>query len=270
MKIAILTRRKTSSYYIVNNLNQQHDFQLIVEQPKTSNYINILRKRARRSVKKNGLVKGSWNFIFFLLEIPYLLFETNKLSRYLSKKFQEKDFLIKSNIHTFKSINDMEIVSVVNTFNPAVIIVLGTDIINEHIISGLKKAERFIINWHAGITPEYRGCKSELYCVINNELDMVGSTIHLLDKGIDTGKIIMQEKVQLNQSEKKYKNNYAYLRYKNIRLVVEMLNKFLEGIINKNQKPFSKKSSRSKLYSTPRLISYIKYYKIRVKTSFED
>ncbi|GAF83899.1 unnamed protein product, partial [marine sediment metagenome] len=50
-----------------------------------------------------------------------------------------------------------------------------------------------IINLHAAELPRYRGCNSTAHVIMNAKKDnyyYAGSTLHLIDKGIDTGKII--------------------------------------------------------------------------------
>ena len=116
------------------------------------------------------------------------------------------------------------------------------------------------------MTPAYRGVKSEFYCVLNNEIDMVGSTIHYLDAGVDTGKIIKQRKITLDHS-KKSNYNHAFLRFKNVLLALDMFNEILDDIKNDCLVDEITKSSKSKLYSTPRLKDYLKFYYLSLKNS---
>ncbi|GAB4172361.1 MAG: hypothetical protein Fur006_01100 [Coleofasciculaceae cyanobacterium] len=54
------------------------------------------------------------------------------------------------------------------------------------------------LNVHPTLLPRYRGPTSGAYILINNEPES-GSTVHLMDAGMDTGAIVLQRKVQLSR-----------------------------------------------------------------------
>lgn len=76
--------------------------------------------------------------------------------------------------------------------SPDLIIVVGSRIIKKHIIEAFP---RRIINFHTGILPQYRGPYSEFWAMYNQDTRNVGTTIHLIDTGIDTGDIIGQKRL---------------------------------------------------------------------------
>lgn len=51
-----------------------------------------------------------------------------------------------------------------------------------------------IFNLHPALLPKYRGCSSLTWAMINGEKEC-GYTYHYVDSGCDTGKIIIQEKI---------------------------------------------------------------------------
>lgn len=55
---------------------------------------------------------------------------------------------------------------------------------------------QYAINVHPTLLPKYRGLRSGPYILINGE-KRTGVTIHFMDKGMDTGDIILQEVVTL-------------------------------------------------------------------------
>lgn len=87
----------------------------------------------------------------------------------------------------YKEVNLMYIFEIIKKFNPDLMIVFGSSIIKEPLIS--LKPDRFI-NLHLGLSPYYRGSGTNFWPFVNNELEYVGSTILHLDPGIDTGDII--------------------------------------------------------------------------------
>jgi len=78
-----------------------------------------------------------------------------------------------------------------------------------------------LFNFHFSILPKYRGCHTNYYQISNGEKKS-GVTIHEIDKGIDTGKIIdsISFKVPINctayENYKKLLSKSVYLFKKNI------------------------------------------------------
>jgi methionyl-tRNA formyltransferase len=82
-------------------------------------------------------------------------------------------------------------------------------IISENIIKKLKKK---IINIHLSYLPFNRGAHPNFWSFIENT--PAGVSIHEIDKGIDSGNIILRKKIYFNTSLKKFstfKKTYNYL-----------------------------------------------------------
>ncbi len=56
------------------------------------------------------------------------------------------------------------------------------------------------INYHPSLLPKYRGGSAINWAVINGEKE-TGVTIHFIDEGVDTGPIILQEKVAVTDDD---------------------------------------------------------------------
>ncbi len=70
---------------------------------------------------------------------------------------------------------------------PDILLVFGSGILREGIIGAFAGK---IINLHLGISPYYRGSGTNFWPLVNGEPEYVGATIHYLDEGIDSGKMI--------------------------------------------------------------------------------
>lgn len=72
------------------------------------------------------------------------------------------------------------------------------------------------INTHASLLPKYRGRAPLNWAIINGEKE-TGVTVHKIDKGIDTGDIIEQERINIKKDDYiedvlvKVKNLYPYI-----------------------------------------------------------
>lgn len=86
------------------------------------------------------------------------------------------------------SINTPEVIEVLKTYEPCVLATLSTSILKDDFISSFPD----IINYHAGLSPFYRGSGTNVFPIINREPEYIGSTIHYIDAGIDSGDIIVQ------------------------------------------------------------------------------
>lgn len=82
--------------------------------------------------------------------------------------------------------------------NPDIIVVVAFgQILRKNI---LELARFGCVNVHASLLPKYRGASPIQWAVINGEKE-TGITIMQMDAGIDTGDIILQEKITLNDDE---------------------------------------------------------------------
>ena len=70
-------------------------------------------------------------------------------------------------------------------------------IIDERVI---KLAKRLCFNVHGSLLPKYRGRTPHVWAIINNESE-TGITAHVIDEGCDTGDILKQIKVKIEQED---------------------------------------------------------------------
>lgn len=57
----------------------------------------------------------------------------------------------------------------------------------------LEKASFLNVNLHMGPLPEYRGCNQFSFAILNNDSEF-GTTVHVMDDGIDSGDIIVERR----------------------------------------------------------------------------
>jgi folate-dependent phosphoribosylglycinamide formyltransferase PurN len=91
--------------------------------------------------------------------------------------------------HRVPSVNDAQVINLLTSIRPAMVIVNGTRIIATPV---LESADCPVVNLHAGITPRYRGVHGGYWALAEHHPEWVGSTVHLVDAGIDTGGILGQ------------------------------------------------------------------------------
>jgi hypothetical protein len=69
-----------------------------------------------------------------------------------------------------------------------VYVVFGSDYIKGELVDFLVKQKA--INIHAGLSPYYRGTDCNFWALYDDNTHLVGTTIHLLSKGLDSGPIL--------------------------------------------------------------------------------
>lgn len=63
-------------------------------------------------------------------------------------------------------------------------------------VSSLPQCPYGFINFHGGLLPEMRGSDPMFHC-IRNSIHTTGLTVHQMDEGMDTGAIILHEKIEI-------------------------------------------------------------------------
>jgi hypothetical protein len=82
-------------------------------------------------------------------------------------------------------INHPAVLDLAENCHPNLICVFGTSLIRGPLL------ERFtLVNLHGGLSPDYRGADCTFWALHNGEPEKVGCTLHYIDAGIDTGRLI--------------------------------------------------------------------------------
>lgn len=63
----------------------------------------------------------------------------------------------------------------------------------------IAKAGIGVLNCHMGILPKYRGMDCTYWCSLNRDRENIGFTVHLMDRGVDTGPIYKTHCVDISQ-----------------------------------------------------------------------
>lgn len=86
-----------------------------------------------------------------------------------------------------EGLNTADTVAFLRAARVDTVLVYGTDLIRPPLLDAF--AGR-MVNMHLGLSPYYRGTATNFYPLLNDELEYVGATIHLIDAGIDSGAIL--------------------------------------------------------------------------------
>ena len=88
-----------------------------------------------------------------------------------------------------------------------------------------------VLNYHAGITPQYRGMNGGYWALASDDPTNFGSTVHLVDAGIDTGAVIAQ--VRCNPAKGDTIMTYAFTQVAASRkMCIDAVRQALEGVLS--------------------------------------
>jgi methionyl-tRNA formyltransferase len=90
-------------------------------------------------------------------------------------------------VREFPHINHPDVVALARELKPDILAVFGTSLIRGDL---LKEGRLGIANLHGGLSPEYRGADCTFWALYNREPEKIGCTLHWIDAGIDTGRLI--------------------------------------------------------------------------------
>ncbi|MHC4295127.1 MAG: formyl transferase [Planctomycetota bacterium] len=107
-------------------------------------------------------------------------------------KLEEYYHLFSSRVRVVENFNDENTANILRALEPDLIVVGGARILTERIISIPKTGT---LNAHPGLLPAYRGEDTMRWAILNG--DPIGVTVHFIDRGVDTGEIVLQERIEI-------------------------------------------------------------------------
>ena len=173
MNIGVLTSDQWRHKFLANHLAQHLPVKIVVAEPKVADPSEVGRDEEETRVLKayfrdrlkteQAILEGGEQF-----DLP------------------EGVSLVRA---TPGEINSAEVLEQLLTLDVDTVAVFGTSILKEPLLSPF--AGR-MINIHLGMSPHYRGVATNFWALYNEDLHLVGATIHHIDPGIDSGDIICQ------------------------------------------------------------------------------
>lgn len=118
------------------------------------------------------------------------------------KNYYSEKFSLPSKVRTLnvENINSEEAYNFSSEIEPDLIIVSGTRLVKEQMLSINPKIG--ILNLHTGLSPYIKGgpnCTN--WCIATKQFNLIGNTIMWIDLGIDTGNILTTETTEFTGKE---------------------------------------------------------------------
>jgi folate-dependent phosphoribosylglycinamide formyltransferase PurN len=222
------------------------DIGVIMEEPVSQ--LALVRRRLSRLGPK--VVAGQ--LLFRALVVPWLTWRSRLRIAEIVRDHGLDDRPMEGVQHV-PSMNDENARAVVRALRPAITVVCGTRILDRETLAALNGP---VVNFHAGITPLYRGVHGGYWARAEGRPDLVGSTLHLIDAGIDTGSIVAQTCFEVSPGD-----NFATYPYLHVAAVLEPLADVVAGALAGEEvagKP-PREDLESKLRTHPTLGQYLRH-----------
>jgi folate-dependent phosphoribosylglycinamide formyltransferase PurN len=156
--------------------------------------LTILKRRLRTL----GAAKAIGQVPFRAVIVPLLALTGANRIRQIKREYALDDSPIPRVAAYVRSVNSAEARDALRRLDPSVIAVSGTRIIGRETLQSVLAP---FINMHGGITPLYRGVHGGYWALVDGRRDLIGSTVHRIDEGIDTGAIIAHVKFDVTPAD---------------------------------------------------------------------
>lgn len=142
------------------------------------NFFELIRQR----IKREGLFKACDQIVFKVIDLLVL-----------RKKIQNQAVLTlkDTKIKQIGSLNSIKTSDFLRENKYDYVIAIATSIIKKNILEIPKNG---FLNIHPGILPKYRGA-GNFWAVFNKDFNNIGCTVHWMTEKIDSGRILLVEKL---------------------------------------------------------------------------
>jgi len=202
----------------------------------------------RRRIKRLGLVRVGGQLAFMLFQRVQQKLARSRIAEIIRGANFDARWPAGGQIIRVSSVNSAECMRHLQQLQPRAILVMGTRLIAGEM---LRSVDAPFINYHAGVTPKYRGVHGGYWAKAQGDDDNFGVTIHLVDEGIDTGSVLHQARPATS-----VKDNYSSYPYLQLAAALPLLERSAREAIAGTLSP-QRVDLPSRLWSHPTLWTYI-------------
>jgi methionyl-tRNA formyltransferase len=188
LRIMILCGRSARHLYVANSLCRAGEALAIVQE--TGGEWNL--KKTLKKLRPDNLFRKVWRWLR-----DRRRYTGNPEAKFFFQHGEprlDRPHLVREVLH----INHPDVVKLARELNPDLICVFGTSLIRGDL---LQEGRLGIINLHGGLSPEYRGADCTFWALYNGEPEKVGCTLHYIDAGIDTGRLIAHISPEVHEDD---------------------------------------------------------------------
>lgn len=115
-----------------------------------------------------------------------------------------------------RSYGEDSAIAAIDALQPDILVVHSQSWVDRKVRELARKG--LVIGGHPGMTPDYRGSHSPFWALLNGEPEKVGWTAFHLDKGVDTGDVIVQGRLTIENGD-----SYMSLNWRGMKQIAAAL-----------------------------------------------
>jgi folate-dependent phosphoribosylglycinamide formyltransferase PurN len=161
----------------------------------------------RRRIARLGLARVGGQLAFMMFQRLQQQASRRRIAEIIGAAKLDPHWPDGKEVIRVSSVNSPECLDHLRRLQPQVVLVVGTRIIAHRVLQAI---DAHWINYHAGITPKYRGVHGGYWAKAEGDQGNFGVTVHLIDEGIDTGGVLYQARF-LPKAQDNY-SSYPWLQ----------------------------------------------------------
>lgn len=192
-RIVVFTAGGTNPQLMINALSKRFsDIHIIQEEPESKG--EILKRRARRL----GWLNALGQLATMIASRLYKKVAAKRASNIITQYGLNVDINPAIPVIHVTSLNSDKCWKAVVDLKPDVVFTISCRILSEKTLISIPCP---VINFHAGINPMYRGQMGGYWSLVENDAANFGATVHLVDKGVDTGGTLYEQRVEPDEAD---------------------------------------------------------------------
>jgi len=243
LKLVVLTGESSHSHIVVNSLNEIAEvYDIRIE--------NDFQRMNEGRLKRYGLIKGVGQKLFIKFK-KRLKDRSQQRINEIKEQFNLVDTRTSPDLK-IPDIQDDRLLKTIQSLQPDMVVLNCVSIIPPYILDAVEVP---IVNMHGGITPLYRGVFGGYWALRDGNEHLIGSTVHIVDAGIDTGEILKHVYFTVTPDDNFCTYNVLHLAY-----ALKRLHEVIDYYTEHQQLPDPIKTELpSKLRSHPTIYGYLFY-----------
>ncbi|MCZ7469757.1 formyl transferase [Agrobacterium sp. O3.4] len=192
-RLLVMTAGGVNPNIMINALADRFpDIHVFVEQPESKSV--ILMRRARRL----GWFVAAGQLATMVASRLGKRFTVKRSHQIIAEHGLSAELGDTVPVTRFASLNDEECHRAANQLKPAAIFTISCRLLKPATLQALQCP---VINFHAGINPAYRGQMGGYWALVEKDRGNFGATVHLVDKGVDTGATLYEKRLKPSPSD---------------------------------------------------------------------
>ncbi len=186
-RIVIVTAGGENPSVMIDALARRFSDIVVLQEPPESKAL-FLRRRAR----KLGWISALGQLATMIVSRFGKRFTRTRAAEILSSYDASTERAAGLRTIPIGSINTPEALAVLQAEKPAVVFLISCRMLQATTLAAIACP---VLNFHAGINPQYRGLMGGYWARVMRDEDNFGATVHLVDAGVDTGAVLYQKRM---------------------------------------------------------------------------